>query len=305
MQKIIVANLVLEPETRTLRNATGEVITLRPLPYSVFTLLLEQKGSCLERDHLFDVCWEGAVVTDQALTNVISSLRRNLVKLKAQGIEIKTVSKVGYLLLVDDSFSIADDFLMQEIEKAYPASVSENTLPILPSIESTPTPIATVDSSITEDKSEMKASNASRFRHFWLTKPSLISVLCSLFLLLLIVFVYQYKMFSPLPHFLVKDHYQHFKINNTDIYLRNKTRKPVNIEEMQEKLAALNPAECNAEVYIRMYDSAYDDDVSSLRGYISAKNSNRNANYSLDQFSYHDLPIIIAKSFNRAKLICE
>ena len=277
MQKIIVANLVLEPETRTLRNTTGEVITLRPLPYSVFTLLLEQKGNCLDRDYLFDVCWEGAVVTDQALTNVISSLRRNLVKLKAQGIEIKTVSKVGYLLLVDDTFSIPDDFLVQEVDKVIPAM----------------------------GKSEVMVSNALRFRHFWLTKPSLISVLLSLSLLLLIVFVYQYKAVSSVPHFLVKDHYQHFKINNTDIYLRNKTRKPVNIEEMKEKLAALTPAECNAEVYIRMYDSAYDDDVSSLRGYISAKNSNRNANYSLSQFSYHDLPMIIAKSFNRAKLICE
>ncbi|GLR74182.1 winged helix-turn-helix domain-containing protein [Aliivibrio sifiae] len=305
MQKIIVANLVLEPETRTLRNTTGEVITLRPLPYSVFTLLLEQKGNCLDRDYLFDVCWEGAVVTDQALTNVISSLRRNLVKLKAQGIEIKTVSKVGYLLLVDDTFSIPDDFLVQEVDKEIPITVSENTPSILPSVENIPTFTASADAPTATGKSEVMVSNALRFRHFWLTKPSLISVLLSLSLLLLIVFVYQYKAVSSVPHFLVKDHYQHFKINNTDIYLRNKTRKPVNIEEMKEKLAALNPAECNAEVYIRMYDSAYDDDVSSLRGYISAKNSNRNANYSLSQFSYHDLPMIIAKSFNRAKLICE
>ncbi|MGR6861758.1 winged helix-turn-helix domain-containing protein [Aliivibrio salmonicida] len=291
MQKIIIANLVLEPETRTLRNITGEVITLRPLPYSVFTLLFEQKGNCLDRDHLFDVCWEGAVVTDQALTNVISSLRRNLVKLKAQGIEIKTVSKVGYLLLVDDTFSIADDLITQEIDNTTPS--------ILPSVENTPTPSTVTEDSIATDKRN------PRSRHFWLTKPSLISVLLSLCLLSMIVFVYQYKAVSSVPHFLVKDHYQHFEINNTDIYLLNKTRKSVSVEAIQKEIQKLNPVECNAEIYIRMYDSAYDDDVSSLRGYISAKNSNRNANYSLSQFSYNDLPMIIEKSFNRAKLVCE
>ncbi|PQJ88950.1 winged helix-turn-helix domain-containing protein [Aliivibrio sifiae] len=305
MQKIIVANLVLEPETRTLRNTTGEVITLRPLPYSVFTLLLEQKGNCLDRDYLFDVCWEGAVVTDQALTNVISSLRRNLVKLKAEGIEIKTVSKVGYLLFVDDTFSIADDVIEQEADEITVQAISDYTPLTLPAVENKSTPAIVTEVSVAIDQKDVKVSNESCFRHFWLTKPSLISVLLSLFLLVLIVFVYQYKAISSAPHFLVKDNYQHFEINNTDIYFLNKTRKSVGIKAIQQELKTLNPVECNAEVYIRIYDSAYDDDVISLRGYIAAKNSNRNANYSLSQFSYTDLPVIIAKSFNRAKLICE
>lgn len=36
MQKIIIANLILEPETRALTNHVGQTIILRPLPYNVY-----------------------------------------------------------------------------------------------------------------------------------------------------------------------------------------------------------------------------------------------------------------------------
>lgn len=63
--------------------------------------------------------------------------------------------------------------------------------------------------------------------------------------------------------------------------------------------------ECNADVYIRMYESAYEDDVLSLRGYMLSKNSNRNGNYALSQFSHQELPNIIENAVMRAKLICD
>ncbi|MDN3686059.1 winged helix-turn-helix domain-containing protein [Vibrio sinaloensis] len=51
-------------------------IILRPLPYEVLLLLL-QRDEPVSREELFAHCWQGMVVTDQALTNVISGLRRN------------------------------------------------------------------------------------------------------------------------------------------------------------------------------------------------------------------------------------
>ncbi len=47
-------------------------------------MLLLQKNEPVSREELFETCWEGLVVTDQALTNVVSGLRRNLLSLKAQ-----------------------------------------------------------------------------------------------------------------------------------------------------------------------------------------------------------------------------
>ncbi|HGY9608469.1 winged helix-turn-helix domain-containing protein [Vibrio harveyi] len=61
-------------------------------------MLLLQKNEPVSREELFETCWEGLVVTDQALTNVVSGLRRNLLSLKAQNAEIKTISKVGYFI---------------------------------------------------------------------------------------------------------------------------------------------------------------------------------------------------------------
>lgn len=109
MHKIIIANLVLEPESRTLTNQFGHKVMLRPLPYEVFRLLLDQQGKSVSRDQLFNVCWEGMVVTDQALTNVISNLRRNLVQLKAENVTIKTVSKIGYLLAIEQPITIVEN----------------------------------------------------------------------------------------------------------------------------------------------------------------------------------------------------
>lgn len=274
MQKIIIANLILEPETRALTNHVGQTIILRPLPYNVFMLLLEQKEQSVSRDQLFSECWQGVVVTDQALTNVISGLRSNLTELQACGITIKTVSKIGYLLTVDDeTFSKENDGkLLAEL--------------------------------LSSDNKEGKTKTVV-IRESLFVKPSLTSLLISLCLLAAIGGVLWNQKRLSTPHFLIKDHYQHFDINNTDFYLLNKTRESMDLDKIKSQLESMELKECNADVYIRMYDSAYEDDVYSLRGYMTAKSNNKNGNYALSQFSFQELPTIIANAVNRAKLICD
>lgn len=288
MQKIIIANLILDPETRTLINQVGEAIILRPLPYNVLMLLLDRKEQSVSRDQLFDGCWEGAVVTDQALTNVISGLRRNFVQLKAAGIEIKTVSKIGYLLTIDAE---------------YPVNVHQE--PLKNSLLSKKADVSQIPELLSNNESKKEVTKRALIRQGILVKPSIVSVLVALCLVVAIAAVYWNQTRLSLPHFLMKDNYQHFDINNTDYYLLNKTRKQLDVDLIKSQLESMELAECNAEVYIRIFDSAYEDDTYSLRGFMLSKSSSRNGNYALSQFSHQDLPKIMANALTRAKLICD
>ncbi|MDD9173606.1 transcriptional regulator [Aliivibrio finisterrensis] len=274
MQKIAVANLILIPETRTLTNHLGETIILRPLPYNVFMLLLDQKEQSVSRDHLFNECWEGVVVTDQALTNVISGLRRDLVQLAAEGIELKTVSKIGYLLTIND------DFLVTEPQRK-------------------------VSTFLVETDNLTKVEKLVLIHESIFGKSSRISRLITFCLLVAIGGLYWAQGQSSAPHFLMKEHYQHFNINNTDFYLLNKTKESMELDKIQLQLESMDLQECNAEIYIRLYESAYEDDVLSLRGYMLSKKSNRNGNYTLSQFSHQELPSVIVNAVMRAKVICD
>ncbi|MUJ37867.1 winged helix-turn-helix domain-containing protein [Aliivibrio fischeri] len=285
MHKIIIANLVLEPESRTLTNQFGHKVMLRPLPYEVFRLLLDQQGKSVSRDQLFNVCWEGMVVTDQALTNVISNLRRNLVQLKAENVTIKTVSKIGYLLAIEQ-----------------PITIVENTNEIAP-LKKQSEPSFVINK--IDKKEAFNRQTVDAILKQLLTKPSFKSVSCCVLLVAMIIVGVVHQRYISIPHFLVSNNYEHFSVNNTDFYLLNKTKEKTDIEKIKSGIESLNLAECNANVYIRMYDSVYEDDTYSLKGYIEAKNNNRNGNYSLSQFSYDDLPNIIGEALKRAKLVCD
>ncbi|MUK69654.1 winged helix-turn-helix domain-containing protein [Aliivibrio fischeri] len=287
MHKIIIANLVLEPESRTLTNQFGHKVMLRPLPYEVFRLLLDQQGKSVSRDQLFNACWEGMVVTDQALTNVISNLRRNLVQLKAENVTIKTVSKIGYLLAIEQPITIVEH--KNEVEPLKKQSESSSTTAI---------------NKISKKESFNKKIADAILKQL-VTKPSVKSVSCCVLLIALIIVGVVHQRYVSIPHFLVSNNYEHFSVNNTDFYLLNKTKEKTDIEKIKSGIESLNLAECNANVYIRMYDSVYEDDTYSLKGYIEAKNNNRNGNYSLSQFSYDDLPNIIDEALKRAKLVCD
>jgi len=285
MHKIIIANLVLEPESRTLTNQFGHKVMLRPLPYEVFRLLLDQQGKSVSRDQLFNVCWEGMVVTDQALTNVISNLRRNLVQLKAENVTIKTVSKIGYLLAIEQ-----------------PITIVENTNEIAPLKKQSES--SSVINKIDKKEAFNRKTTGAILKQL-LTKPSSKSVGCCVLLVAMIIVGVVHQRYISIPHFLVSNNYEHFSVNNTDFYLLNKTKEKTDIEKIKSGIESLNLVECNANVYIRMYDSVYEDNTYSLKGYIEAKNNNRNGNYSLSQFSYDDLPYIIGEALKRAKLVCD
>tara|TARA_Y100001956_G_C4127284_1_gene190932 strand:+ start:1791 stop:2633 length:843 start_codon:yes stop_codon:yes gene_type:complete len=278
MQAIQFSNLTLECATRTLRNQNGNKIVLRPLPYEVLLLLLQAKEP-VSREELFAQCWEGMVVTDQALTNVISGLRRNLLSLKAKGTEITTISKVGYYLQ-------ADSLDIQWLDKRTEESLN---------IEETKT-------SSTDIKP--KASSLP----FWKQKviqPYMLGAVFMLTTLATLLLLFYSKPMVTKPSYIKKHKYEHFSNGDTNYYLHDVTDGFIGVFELKQQLAALVPTICGADVYIRLYPSLYEPDQVTLTVWLQQATGKRNHMLHFYRVDKHHLARNIADSLDNKEVRCE
>lgn len=81
--------------------AGGEQRQLEPLMMQVLIALASAKGATLSRDDLIAGCWQGRIVSDDAINRVISRLRRVLDDLGGGRVKLETVPKVGYRLVME------------------------------------------------------------------------------------------------------------------------------------------------------------------------------------------------------------
>jgi Tol biopolymer transport system component/DNA-binding winged helix-turn-helix (wHTH) protein len=80
--------------------AHGQAVArLEPKVMAVLITLARRRGETVSREKLFEDVWDGRAVTDDALTRCISALRR--VFRDGQGVEIKALPKLGYILTVE------------------------------------------------------------------------------------------------------------------------------------------------------------------------------------------------------------
>lgn len=79
----------------------GTPARVEPKVMAVLIALARRKGQTVSREKLFDDAWHGRAVTDDALTRCISALRR--IFRDGQGVEIKALPKLGYVLIADAS----------------------------------------------------------------------------------------------------------------------------------------------------------------------------------------------------------
>ncbi|WP_045414018.1 winged helix-turn-helix domain-containing protein [Vibrio owensii] len=276
MHRIYFANLILDPTTRKLSNSDGDDVPLRPLPYQVLNLLIEKQGVHVTREALFETCWDGSVVTDQALTNVISGLRKKLAQLNAQGVQIKTVSKIGYLLEVDADVKP----IKQKVE-----------IPELQTLE--------IDDVEPQVKEESKQDAESRDKAFSLTP-----ILMMAFLLIAIVSVLYFHPFVPHPDFLDDSEYQHFSVSETDFYFYDQNHDELDLSALAKSLNDEVFPVCPAIVYLRVSESAYQEGAHILRAFAFAKNSNKNVNYIKFSLDIDTLKETVLESMRRADAIC-
>lgn len=277
MHRIYFANLILDPTTRKLSNLDGDDVPLRPLPYQVLNLLIEKQGVHVTREALFETCWDGSVVTDQALTNVISGLRKKLAQLNAQGVQIKTVSKIGYLLEVDADVKP----IKQKVE-----------IPELQTLE--------IDDVEPQVKEESKQEAESRDKAFSVT-----SILMTGFLLFAIVSVLYFRPFVPHPDFLNDSDYQHFSVSETDFYFYDQNHDELDLSALAKSLNDEVFPVCPAIVYLRVSESAYQEGAHILRAFAFAKNSNKNVNYIKFSLDIDTLKETVLESMSRADAICK
>lgn len=97
-QPLTYGGVSADPVGNTFRGSNEE-IQVEPQVMRLFVYFYQNQGQTLTRQNLLDHCWDQNFVSDEALTQVISKLRKTL---KQAGIEsscLKTVSRSGYQLV--------------------------------------------------------------------------------------------------------------------------------------------------------------------------------------------------------------
>ncbi|MFN2098736.1 winged helix-turn-helix domain-containing protein [Altererythrobacter sp. MF3-039] len=99
--------LHIDPSSRLVRHADGRSEILEPKAMKVLVALSRARGEILSRDDLISSCWRGRIVGDNAITRVISQLRKLQGGIASEAFTIETITKVGYRLIAADSEEVA------------------------------------------------------------------------------------------------------------------------------------------------------------------------------------------------------
>src|SRR3954462_3379415 len=86
---------VLDPDDRQLRRG-ADPVELNGRYFDALALLVREQGKLVSKDRFLDEVWRGVPVTDEALTQCIKTLRRQLGDSAASPRFIETVPKHGY-----------------------------------------------------------------------------------------------------------------------------------------------------------------------------------------------------------------
>ena len=116
------------PSRRLVIGPQGEAV-LQPKVMQVLVALGQSGQTLLSRDDLIERCWEGRIVGDASINRVISLLRQGLRDATGDAVQVETVPKVGFRLLVDDSSVAAETgALEQEIAPTSPSRMHRSAL---------------------------------------------------------------------------------------------------------------------------------------------------------------------------------
>jgi adenylate cyclase len=100
--------LGVEPALRRIANDDGREAILEPRVMQVLVALGRAAGRIVSRDELAASCWHGVVVGEDALNRVIGRLRRVLDEVGG-GLQLETITKVGYRLVAPEPAGAAVD----------------------------------------------------------------------------------------------------------------------------------------------------------------------------------------------------
>lgn len=101
-----VAGLTIDPVFRRVSGPGGET-SLEPLVMQLFLHLIDRQGQVLERRELFHHLWGNAQVGDDSLNRLVGSLRKALERTGDGTVQVETVPRLGYRLIVEPAAQIA------------------------------------------------------------------------------------------------------------------------------------------------------------------------------------------------------
>ena len=94
-ESFVFEQFMLDPEDRQLRRG-AEPVELNGRYFDALALLVRERGKLVSKNRFLDEVWRGVPVTDEALTQCVRTLRRQLGDNAARPRFIETVPKHGY-----------------------------------------------------------------------------------------------------------------------------------------------------------------------------------------------------------------
>ncbi len=91
--------MVIRPATREVLHGNSRVV-VEPQVMAVLLTLARKQGDVVTRDDLQEACWDGRIVSDDAINRVISRVRKVAELTGGKDFELETITKVGYRLVV-------------------------------------------------------------------------------------------------------------------------------------------------------------------------------------------------------------
>lgn len=252
-----------DPLLRQFVREDGHVETIAPIEGKVFLFLLENVGECVERGLIFDRCWGNVIVSEQALTNVISKIRKTLSRVTCGCATIRTVSKTGYSLEIDESIKPSKNETSTDVNAA---TVTDSELKT---------------SSYQEQNSdELESSNSKSNTH--LVKAGyLVALIC----VVVTAFNLFQAYYTPLPYFVDKAEYRDSYTDNTNHYFFHIAHnESYSLPAITQKLTDAIPSHCNVDVFVRIYPSVDQPENDTLYMLVQKKDGEA-LNYSASIFN--------------------
>jgi DNA-binding winged helix-turn-helix (wHTH) protein/tetratricopeptide (TPR) repeat protein len=89
----------IDPATRQVEG-DGPAETVEPRVMQGLVALARASGAIVTRDELIERCWDGRIVSDDAINRVISRIRQIGARIGSKSFTVETITKVGYRLLI-------------------------------------------------------------------------------------------------------------------------------------------------------------------------------------------------------------
>ncbi|QFI39437.1 winged helix family transcriptional regulator [Moritella marina ATCC 15381] len=259
----------IDPEMRAVTCLLSSItVSMRPLPFRVFMYLLKNQDQCISRDELFEECWQGAIVSEQSLTNTISYIRKTIKKLESNELKLNTISKKGYSLVITFNHEFPEDIHNEALKKSIEDSDETQVLDDVIELDDGPSE-SDKDNDLNRIFSENKKINlpavkGNYVRSMWF--------FVNLILLSTLIFLIAKNNMSN-ASFMDEKNYQHYRLDNIDVYISDSDRLLVE-SDFRKALYASNLNSCDMnKVYIRVYSSPYNKDNIAMSAFIKTKNS--------------------------------